>query len=360
MTAYDAVRTRIAVDSPIDLSTITWVEAANLCFLSGGTCDAAKTKVSPHMDIDTYPLTTLAAPATAWTSTLGRTVTPTLTGTRDGDNPGGEVIVTAKTSAGLVYKAAYSVPSGGGAFSHALPDLTLTNGTPYWFDVTMRSAGLSSHVSGLNLTMDWTESSVAKSEDVPQTVSWAGPQGYFPVAYRGWAAAGYTATGGRATTAIAEADFRTTTASGDPFDNKDDACQSMFGGSCPTDTSVNDTGFGDYPPGSGAPPEFDTTKATDEHPQGLRLQCGRRPRHARAALAGPQGQDLRRRRRPDRLGPLRRGPADHRSRRRRRGYHAPRTCSARPARSSCSWRASARSVAASPPAGAAASSTTWT
>ena len=74
VTAYDAVRTRIAVDSPIDLSTITWVEAANLCFLSGGTCDAAKTKVSPHMDIDTYPLTTLAAPATAWTSTLGRTV----------------------------------------------------------------------------------------------------------------------------------------------------------------------------------------------------------------------------------------------------------------------------------------------
>ena len=77
ITAYDAVRTRIAVDSPIDLSKITWVEAANLCFLSGGTCDASKTKVSPHMDIDTYPLTTLAAPATAWTSTLGRTVTPT-------------------------------------------------------------------------------------------------------------------------------------------------------------------------------------------------------------------------------------------------------------------------------------------
>ena len=111
----------------------------------------------------------------------------------------------------------------------------------------MRDAGLSSHVSGLNLTMRGPRRG-RKSEDVPQTVNWAGPQGYFPIAYRGWAAAGYTATGARATTPIVEGDFGTTTASGDPYDNKDDACQELFGGSCPTDTSVNNTGFGDYDP----------------------------------------------------------------------------------------------------------------
>ena len=297
--AYDAVLTRLAVDSPVDLSTINWFRAGKLCFLSSGSCDPTKPILAPHMDVDTYPNTTRSAPATAWTSTLGRTVTPRLTGARDSDNPGGEMIVTAKTAAGVVYKASYAVPSGGGSFDSGsaassattkLPDITLDAGTPYWFDVTMRRAGLSSHVSGVNLVMSWTESSVAKSEDVPQTVNWAGAQSYFPIAYRGWAAAGYTATGVRATTKLTESDFEVPDAGGAPFDNKDDACQSMFGGACPTDASINTTGFGSYPDPSNTLPEIDTSKATEKVPNAFAFNAVVDPNTLAQSWDGPKSK----------------------------------------------------------------------
>ena len=264
---YDAFLARLAVDSPIDLSAISWTKPGALCFtLAGGGCDETKTMLAPHMDIDTYPLSDRTDPAQAWTSTLGRSVTPHVAATLGGDNTGGEVVLTVKTSAGAVYKEPFTVASGGGTINIDLPDLALTNGTKYWFDLTVRTSGLSSFLSDANLTMTWTDAAVDKTEDVPETLNWAGPQGYFPIAYRGWAAAGYTATGPRATTAIVEADFRTTTASGAAYEDDTEACQALFGGACPTDTSVNDTGFSDYEPGAGGLQDLNVTETTEDVP----------------------------------------------------------------------------------------------
>lgn len=267
VTSYDAVQTRLAVDSPIDLSAITWIEPASLCFqLPDGTCDVTKTAISPHMDIDVYARDDRTAPVSAWTSTLNQTVAPRLVGSLGADNPGGDIVVTVKTAAGFVYKQVVSVASGAQSLDEKLADLTLTNGTAYWFDVSVRNAGVSAHLSGVDLTVEWTEGLLTKSENVPQTLNWAGAQGYFPLAFRGWAAAGYTATGAKATTRIDEAAFTSTTASGDPYEDKDDACHALYGGDCPSDTSVNDTGFGDYPAGSGSPPPMDVDRATAEIP----------------------------------------------------------------------------------------------
>ncbi|GAB3051208.1 hypothetical protein GCM10027053_08200 [Intrasporangium mesophilum] len=266
VTALDAVSARLAVDTPIDLTAITWTKAARLCFVVSGECDATKTDISPHMDIDVYPRNSLTAPATAWTSDLGRTVTPHLNASLGSDNPGGEIVVTAKTAAGMYYKARFTVGSGSQTINRDLPDISLANGTKYWFDVTIRNAGVSANISNTNLLVTWTDSSVAKSEDVPETLNWAGSQGFFPIPYRGWGAAGYTAKGAKATQNIDESAFIDTAANGKPFDNKNDACQALYGGACPSDTSVNDTGFGNYPPGSGTPPPVDTDKMTEQVP----------------------------------------------------------------------------------------------
>ncbi|MDC5697944.1 hypothetical protein OO014_11795 [Intrasporangium calvum] len=267
MTGFDAVQTRLAVDSPVALTAIDWLEPAELCFKTGGECDETKTRISPHMDLDTYPHTDLSGPASAWSSTLGRTVTPVLKGSLGADNPGGDLVVTAKTAAGVVYKQVVPVGAGTGTLDEDLADLSLTNGTGYWFDVTVRNPGISANLSGVNLVLEWKEGALDKSADPPETLNWAGAQGFFPVAYRGWAAAGYTALGAKSTTKIDEAAFLSSAASGDPYEDKDEACQALYGGACPDDSSVNDTGFGDYPTGSSSsPPPLDLDKATEEVP----------------------------------------------------------------------------------------------
>ena len=266
VTGYDAVQTRLAVDSPVALTAIDWIEPTELCFKTSGVCDDTKTWISPHMDADTYPHTDRTGPASAWSSTLGRTVTPVLKASLSADNPGGDLVVTAKTAAGVVYKQVVTVGSGASTVDVDLVDLTLTNGTGYWFDVTVRNAGISANLSGVDVVLEWKEGAVEKSADPTETLNWAGAQGFFPVAYRGWAAAGYTATGPKATTKLDQGAFLSSSLSGDPYEDKDDACQALYGGACPDDDSINQTGFSGHSSGSGTPPPFDPEKATEEIP----------------------------------------------------------------------------------------------
>jgi hypothetical protein len=111
-----------------------------------------------------------------------------------GPSPAGTAIVTVKTRTGVVARATVNVPAsllGLPVTADADLNVDLQTNTDYWFDVSIRDANLSDKVqslTGFTLT-DGTANDIA----VPATLHWIGRQGIFPLAYRGWAVAGYNA-----------------------------------------------------------------------------------------------------------------------------------------------------------------------
>lgn len=275
ITATDAVAAHLAVDSPIDVRAITALDRPSLCYpKADGSCDDTRVNVSPVLDVDVYPINTLTAPATAWSSTLDRTVRTRITGSITGPHEAGEIVLTIKTASGLVHKervpVAKTTSSATTTLDQLLSEVTFVKDGKYWIDLTVRDTSLSAALQGVDLVAEWTEGSgstaTTKTENIPQVLNWAGPQGYFPVAWRGWAAVGYNADGTRATSVVTEADFTTTAPGGDPYEDEDEACQALYGGACPDDASVNDKGFTAYDSGGGATPQIDLEAATAEIP----------------------------------------------------------------------------------------------
>lgn len=79
------------------------------------------------------------------------------------------------------------------------------SGTQYWFDVSMRAAARTDDITLTGFTL--TNGDVNQDISVPATLHWTGRQAIFPLAYRGWAVAGYNGEGARATSPINPADF---------------------------------------------------------------------------------------------------------------------------------------------------------
>src|SRR5262249_29334593 len=159
-------------------------------------------------DIDIYPQNTLSAPNTPFVSDLARTVTAHASLTVAKAASAGEAIVTVKTTGGVVGKKSIPVPAS--ALPQALAtdfDITLGNGTSYWFAFSIRNPDVSDNASGQAVQLRWTESGVSHTRDVPSVLNSAGRQGYFPISYRGWGYAGYNGDGPRASQPIDESAF---------------------------------------------------------------------------------------------------------------------------------------------------------
>ncbi|HSK26622.1 MAG TPA: SpvB/TcaC N-terminal domain-containing protein [Jiangellales bacterium] len=205
----DKVEVRIAVDSPVDPTTMSLEPRLYYLDANDGTgpVDVTDDDGNPTLtlntpyDIDIYPRNTLTGPSTPWTSTLGRTVSVNA-GLAASDG-GGTAVLTVKKEvtpgqpALVVARRTVTVPETalGPTVGTGSVDVTLENGAKYWFDITVRDPGLSDYVTASGVDLTWTEGSENKSLDVPDTRHWAGRQGTFPIGHRGWAYAGYNAEG---------------------------------------------------------------------------------------------------------------------------------------------------------------------
>ena len=109
--------------------------------------------------------------------------------------PAGEAIVTVKTRDGVIARQTVSVTQAPAVSPFGtVVDLNaaLQADTDYWFDVTIRDAALSDVVTMTGFALTPDGSSVATVLP-PASLNWTGRQGIFPLAYRGWAVAGYNA-----------------------------------------------------------------------------------------------------------------------------------------------------------------------
>lgn len=252
----DTVETRLAVDSPIDATVLHWVTKPTLCYLDGGSCDPGKPDVVPSVDTDIYPVTSADRPREPWSGSGGMTARIELSGA---GNRAGDLVFTAKKRgpdgvARVVAKKRIHLAAGLLPTHPMFYAPVALDGSDYWFDVSTRDVGLSEAVHGVDVRLgSGTGADWAETADVPEQFDATGRQGYFAVAYRGWATAGYRGDGARRTNPINEDKFRLSKADGSGYDDSDDACHAALDGPCVD--SADDADFpGEY---TGDVPSFD-------------------------------------------------------------------------------------------------------
>jgi YD repeat-containing protein len=165
-------------------------------------------QVDVPWDIDIYPRTDRQVPLTSWQAEKSVDATVKASVSVLGESPSGDVVLTVKqrTGAGqpgeLVAKETISLPAVvfGVATRSVEVDVELKKDAQYWFDLTVRDPALQDRVTARDVRVTWEEeddngNTVTVERDVEETLRWAGSQGVFPIAHRGWAYAGYRAEG---------------------------------------------------------------------------------------------------------------------------------------------------------------------
>ncbi len=210
----DSVTVKLVTDTPIDLKAIDWnprIAYTSAIGKDGQPKDLVKGPVRFDMtpEIEQYPHSAPAAVSLPWTTGSATTRDAHVTFNRAADSPAGVAIVAVKTRNGVVARQSVSIPASPviGVPYETDVDLnaSLQANTDYWFDVTIRNPALSDKVSMTGFKL--VNGTPAQDITVPATLHWTGRQGIFPLAYRGWAVAGYNGDGARATEAIHEGDF---------------------------------------------------------------------------------------------------------------------------------------------------------
>jgi len=217
--ALDTVHVHLAVDTPIDLHAVSWTP--RLIYIAAvdaqdndldvGSLSDPNYVVELSPEVEQYPYRSAAlfpAPttdiSTPWVATSSDTFDALVTMYRMAGGPGGEAIVSIRTRTGVVDKGTVNLPPAPipTAFDVDL-NAELTEDAEYWFDVTIRDPGLSDSTGLVSFVLR-PEGAPDATTDVlvPATLHWTGRQGVFPLAYRGWAVAGYTANGDLATDLI--------------------------------------------------------------------------------------------------------------------------------------------------------------
>ena len=209
----DIITVKLVTDTPIDLTAIDWnptIAYTSAVEKDGSAKDLSKGAISFKMtpEIEQYPYRSPASVSTPWRTASATTRDASVTFSQSSDSPGGKAVVAVKTRAGVIARGTVDLPAAPplGAFT-AVIDLNaqLVADTDYWFDVTIRNPALSSTASLTGFKL--TNGTAAEDITVPATLHWTGQQGIFPLAYRGWAVAGYNGDADRATTPITESDF---------------------------------------------------------------------------------------------------------------------------------------------------------
>ncbi len=212
------VQVRVAVDSPIDLTVLDWMPT--LYYTEAFAADGTKlptndtdtgeplVQVDVPVDIDLYPFNTLVGPSAPWTSPIGQAATLEATITTSATD-GGRAVLTVKDSNGLVAKEAIAIPArGAGTLPVVEVPLTLVEGEPYWFDLSLPGGASAGIVTAQSAKLTWNDGTDDQEETVDLVRHWTGGQdSYFPIGYRGWGYAGYNGDGAHGPAAIDPAAF---------------------------------------------------------------------------------------------------------------------------------------------------------
>jgi RHS repeat-associated protein len=207
----DRLEARLSADSPVDVTKVGWTPTLYyLNATSNGqpvpTSDSSGnntlTLVVPT-DTDIYPSDDLGGPQQAWSSNLDRTVdvdADVEVNPLDHAHPAADVVLTVKGSDGSLAKQAFTVAQDAASATTTL-SVAVNSSTSYWFDLSVRNPDLSDKITSETLQLKYNDGT-DHTVDVPHALHWAGRQGVFPIAWRGWAYAGYNADGAKETAPI--------------------------------------------------------------------------------------------------------------------------------------------------------------
>jgi len=211
----DTVTVKLLSDSPIDLQAISW--NPTLTYTSAFEADGVTPRpvvrgdgspsiqITLNPEIEQYPSSNTTSISLPWVTPVPTMGDAAMTFNLGPQNQGGTAIVTVKDRSGVVAKTAVTIAPAviPGTPISVVADLNalLQKDTEYWFDVNVRDAPLSD-----SLTMSSFALVTGNEDDpgveVPAVLRWTGRQGIFPLAYRGWAVAGYNGDAERATQPI--------------------------------------------------------------------------------------------------------------------------------------------------------------
>lgn len=216
----DTVEAHLAVDTPIDISLISWdptITYTSAVDRDGAPIEVVDDEGEPTIqvelipNIDIYPqqlvssASAQAGPSLPWVSSVTGTYDAVVRLALGDEFPGGRVLVSIKTRDGVVAQAPWVVPAGSGS---PLPHLVtlgaeLSTGDEYWVEVTMTDPQVSARTTLTSFVLR-PEGATSDDDDVEvaPAVRVSGQQGIFPLPYRGWGVAGYTAGGDLATQPI--------------------------------------------------------------------------------------------------------------------------------------------------------------
>ncbi len=208
----DTVEVYLEADSPIDLTAVAFAPRLvyTTAFDENGTeIDLTKEPVELDLlpEIEQYPNRQGDGPAVSWVAPSSGAFDLVAALNRAAGSPVGRLVATIKDADGtLVAKAAAELAGPTVLQPEAVVfdlDADLVAGTRYFADVMIRDPELSDTTSLAGAALRPASATDATTDVAVATeLRWRGRQTIFPLAYRGWAVAGYTAAGDKATTAI--------------------------------------------------------------------------------------------------------------------------------------------------------------
>ncbi|MCD5345786.1 SpvB/TcaC N-terminal domain-containing protein [Agromyces sp. S2-1-8] len=250
----DTVHAHLGVDSSIDLTAISWNPSIHYTAatdengdpievqqeIDGVLTDTKRVDLAP--EIEQYPNRSTAEVLAPWTADdtedYGELkIEHAVLSPIADELPNRDVVLSIKSRDGLVWKKQVTLGASVDQTSVDLTDPTATppdqsfglvDGEEYWFEVSVREPALADALSadGFAVTLR-TDEAVPEEVTPPVVMTWTGRQGIFPLAYRGWGVAGYTASAGKATQPVDEDAFvidEAAAQSAEPADGFDDLC----------------------------------------------------------------------------------------------------------------------------------------
>ena len=223
---YDSVEAYLSVDSAIELTAVTWNPTLTYTAAQDKNGNAVATtdpngnatiKMDFPPEIVQYPTSSTVGISTPWNAGSGGGYHARVTIGRSGDNVGGTAVLSIKKKVSpnntLAFQQSFTIPPGGGSSTFDLAGVTLDANADYWVDVTIADPNVSDFVTSSSVVLRPNGAADATQDVTPtSTLRVAGRQGIFPLAYRGWAVAGYNGNGAAASTALDENAFVINTA----------------------------------------------------------------------------------------------------------------------------------------------------
>ena len=215
--AGDTIALRVQVDSPIDVTRLSWAPQLYYTAASGAVVTDQNgnptIQLHPPYDVDLYPGDDLnGAIQQAWTVPGSATVqiTPQLTVAAGAD---GAVTFTVKRGGTLVAKQHITITNG--SFPDPTFSLAVNQGDQLFLDFSCADPQLCQQISAEGTQVTYSGQAALSA---PSALHSAAQPGVLSEPYRGWAYVGYNGTGARGTQPIVESDLAQTFTSNTTYD----------------------------------------------------------------------------------------------------------------------------------------------